>query len=205
MGRPQLETVSKDEVMIFYKANSFGEIVGIYNSVSEFVELEKKLNPNFQGDSVRGCLNGKTKYFRSFHHQCKVRPVIRKRIEVKHLLMFSDIIINTYCDSYGISPEAIKTQKKEVGGGRVRKKFTDNGELHIDYMRMSLGHYFAYVLRLPAKLSGVKAGYVSHSTVIHNRPKMIHYISTKDPYVYPYWERLMQVVKLYQNETSNYN
>jgi hypothetical protein len=113
--------------------------------------------------------------------------------------MFTDLIIYTYCESYGITKERLSTVKKSIGGGRQRMLLTEKGLIHADYMRMCLAHYFRTVLQLPTKIAGTKAGYVSHSTVVHNIEPMNHYIKTQDPYVYPYWEKLMQVVKLYEN------
>ncbi len=70
--------IPKDHRIYLYKKDSRGEVVGIYNNVKEIASNESIYNKNFDRRSIDKCLHGKNKYFTSLHHQCKVRPVIRK-------------------------------------------------------------------------------------------------------------------------------
>ena len=77
--------LTEDQVIVLYKAGSFGEIVGIYESAKEIENIEKPFNQLFNTANVYAAVS-KNGYFRSYHHQCKVKPVIRKRSEVKELI-----------------------------------------------------------------------------------------------------------------------
>jgi hypothetical protein len=68
-----------DKEIWLYKAGSFGEVVGIYKSAKDIEEVEKMFNPNFSSASIYLCINGGTKYFRSYNHQCKVKPVLKPK------------------------------------------------------------------------------------------------------------------------------
>lgn len=85
-NKPVLKILNDGECIVLYKANSGGIVVGAYLSVITIESLEKPFNKNFNNASVYCALFGHTKYFRSFYHACKVRPVIRKIEDFKHLL-----------------------------------------------------------------------------------------------------------------------
>lgn len=70
--------IGEDEEIWLYKKGSRGEVVGIYRSVKDIVETEKLFHKNFVPSNVYMALNGQTKTFMSYNHQCRVVPKIRK-------------------------------------------------------------------------------------------------------------------------------
>lgn len=77
--------LKEDEVIVLYKKGSRGEVVGVYESVADIVELEKIHYHIFSHAHVTMCLTGKHKHFVSYNHRCRVLPRIRKREDVKPL------------------------------------------------------------------------------------------------------------------------
>lgn len=72
--------LKEGEKIYLYKRGSYGEVVGIYNSVKEISSKELVLNGRFRSTTINNCLQGinKVKYFTSKYHGCKVRPIIKK-------------------------------------------------------------------------------------------------------------------------------
>lgn len=71
-------TIQPDEEIWLYKKGSRGEVVGIYKSIKDIVDLEKMFNNKFSSAGIYQALNGQQKSFVSYNHQCKVKPVIKK-------------------------------------------------------------------------------------------------------------------------------
>lgn len=68
-----------DKEIWLYKAGSRGEVLGIYQSISDIVELERIFNPQFKSSNITGIFSGHWKTFTSFNHQCKVKPVLKPK------------------------------------------------------------------------------------------------------------------------------
>lgn len=62
-----------------YKVGSRGQIVGIYQDVSEIVEIEKRFNKKFHPNLIYNCFIGRQNSFTSFNHQCRVKPVLKPK------------------------------------------------------------------------------------------------------------------------------
>jgi chromosomal replication initiation ATPase DnaA len=96
-------------------------------------------------------------------------------------------LITRYCRTYGVDPSTLTRNNKLRSPKRVF-----NG-VHVDYMRISLGKYIYENFGLTLKQVAVLIGYQDHSTISSQREKVNHYIKTKDPYFYPYWETLLKI------------
>lgn len=75
-----------DEVIVLFKKGSRGEVVGIVESVMEIVDTERRFNSKFSSGHIYKCLGSAKNSFTSLRHQCRIKPVIKKREDVKHLI-----------------------------------------------------------------------------------------------------------------------
>ena len=96
------------------------------------------------------------------------------------------VLVDSYCKIMGVRKDVLTTKKRT---SKVVKG------VHVDYMRMCLAHYMINNGVLLGHAASM-IGYATHSTISHNRKIINHYIETKDPYLYPYWEKLMELVKV---------
>lgn len=98
-------------------------------------------------------------------------------------------LVAEYCNEYGIT----ETQMKRVYGNTGRLKLV--GHTHVDRMRMCLAHYIrsqsTYSL---TQIAGL-VGYKCHSTICQNHGRMEHYVKVKDPALWPYYEKLLEVAQ----------
>jgi len=96
-------------------------------------------------------------------------------------------LVNRYCFYYGISPTTLIKFSKKRNPNRVYSG------VHLDFMRMALAFYLKRNFPITHKEAGQAVGYSDHSTPVKNQPCITHYIQTKDPYFYPYWETLLKI------------
>ena len=71
--------IKNDEFLVFYKKGSNGQVVGVYESVIDFVKLELYHNKSFRSSYINDVLKGRGKCFYSKHHGCMCVPRIVKK------------------------------------------------------------------------------------------------------------------------------
>lgn len=101
-------------------------------------------------------------------------------------------LIAIYCEVFGITPEVLRQTRE---GKKPNRRVKMVGGVHVDYMRMCIGHYLRQN-GYPVKLAANESGYISHASICHNSKVMEAYLSVNDAYVYPYWEALLEVANV---------
>lgn len=86
MARISLQHIEEGEVLVLYKKGSRGEIIGIYNSIKELGDLERKKYNGFNDVQIYHILIGRSKSYASFHHQCRAVVRIKTLEEVREKL-----------------------------------------------------------------------------------------------------------------------
>ena len=86
MARISLRYIEEGEVLVLYKKGSRGEIIGIYNSVKELGDLERKKYNLFGDAQILNVLSGASKSYASFHHQCRAVARVKPLSDVQEQL-----------------------------------------------------------------------------------------------------------------------
>jgi hypothetical protein len=71
------EFIPEGKKIYLYKKGSRGELMGVYESIKDIEIVEKYYYPKFRKNLVYSCLRGNSNSFTSYHHQCRVKAVLR--------------------------------------------------------------------------------------------------------------------------------
>lgn len=109
-----------------------------------------------------------------------------------NLQQAKDLVLH-YCNEYDIHPnELFKTWGKSSKPAKVIRG------IHVDFMRMALGHYITVNFPLYSQEIAKLIGYRDRSSISSNERKTIQYISMRDPYFIPYWDKITEIGELYK-------